>query len=121
MILKKLIFAILCLFSSSVIAGNGPYDGIWHADFVGFFSVHERSGTIIVARLSEGGGLWEAYIGQRNGAAFRLETIQSPVAHAVIDVTMTSDTTFTAVQESCRPTSSCLLPDGAVFNGTKVW
>jgi hypothetical protein len=119
--MKKIIFAVSCLFSSLAIAAGGPYDGIWYSEMAGYISVHENNGTIVVIRLSEDMSLWDAHIGPRNGATFRVETIMTQSAHSVINVTMTSDTTFSAIQESCYPRIWCLMPDGAGFSGTKVW
>ncbi len=119
--MKKIIFVLSFLFSFSVMATDGPYDGIWHSEVAGYFSVQENNGTIVVIHLSANMGLWEAHMGQRSGTTFRVETIMTPGAHSVINVTMTSDTTFSAVQESCHPTDLCLMPNGTVFNGTKIW
>lgn len=122
--MKKIVCAVLLFFASSVMADEGKFDGIRYSDVIGYISVHERNGIMIVIRLSESMRLWEAHMGPRNGNTFRIETIKSPGAITVTNITMTSDITFSATQESCRVTDfiySCLLPDGYTFTGTKIW
>ena len=121
--MKKLIYAVLLLVSSSVMA-EGPYDGIWSSD-AGFFSAHENDGTVVVVRLLSDRSEWEALVGQREGDNLRLETISGlSGVSAVINVTFTSDTSFNARQESCHSVeegSFCALPNGVTFSGNKIW
>jgi hypothetical protein len=119
--MKAIALGVLLFFASTAMADEAEYDGIWYSSHIGYVSVHERHGNIIIIRLSDGMGLWEAFIGPRNGQNFRVETIRSPSAHSVLNVIMTTENTFSATQESCQPSFSCLLPDGFTFTGTKVW
>ena len=117
---KKVIVAMMFFVSSLAIAA-GPYDGIWFAQGVGYFSVHENNGTMVLVRMADDSyRWWEASVGTRNGNQIRFETLISDVV-GVTNVTMTSDTTFSATQESCSPASECLFPDGATFTGIKVF
>lgn len=117
--MKKVMVTMLFILSSPVMAG-GPYDGVWNTQALGFISLHENNGQVIAIRLEKDLGFWEAGMGPRNGTAIRLESIVSNVTSAY-NVTMTSDTTFTAVLESCTPVSECLLPDGYTFTGIKIF
>ncbi|MCK5354417.1 MAG: hypothetical protein KAJ63_04815 [Methyloprofundus sp.] len=119
--MKKILFGALILICSTVQA-EGVYDGIWQSEGIGYFSVHEKQGTIIVARLSGEGQLWEAYSGTISGNTSTIKTLVSDV-EAVLNVTWTSETTFSATQVSCVElmSGSCFLPDGFTFTGHKIW
>lgn len=129
--MKKIICTLLLLISSSAIAG-GPYDGIWESEGdLGFFSLHERNGKVIITRMdninyNNGRDFkWEAYYGRREGNRIHLDTIPLDFVfvRSFITVTMTSDSTFEAVMDSCTSASGyyCLVPDGYSFSGRKVW
>jgi len=119
--MKKILFGVLVLICSAVEA-EGVYDGIWQSEGIGYFSVHEKEGIIIAIRLENNTAGWEAFSGKLSGNTTRIETLISDV-HAVLNVTFTSETTFSAIQESCVAPlgGTCLLPDGFTFNGNKVW
>ncbi len=116
----KIAIAAVMFFISLPAISAGPYDGIWNAQNLGYISVHENNGQIIIIRLQKDLGYWEALMGPRNGNTIRLESIVSSV-NVVLNVTMTSDTTFTATQESCTPDTTCILPDGFSFTGLKIF
>jgi len=116
--MKKYILAMLLL-NSSLVMADGPYDGIWSSQ-AGYFALHENAGTIIAVRLLSDQSTWEAFIAPRDGNSFTLESLISDVS-IVIDITMTSDTTFSAIQVSCAPTYLCDFPSGTRFSGNKVW
>lgn len=105
----------------------GPYDGIWAVSYfglpVGYYSAHERDGTLIAVQLPDGNASWEAYWGPRNGNTVNMSTLVSGV-NAQLTVTFTSDITFNATQISCVPVVAgwhCLYPNGATVQGYKVW
>lgn len=115
---KIVIIALLAISMPAMSAGK--YDGIWDSKELGYISLHENNGQIIVVRLEKDLGFWEASSGTLIGNTVRLNTIVSDVT-SVIDVTLTSDTTYTATQVSCRPISNCQLPDGYTFTGSKIF
>lgn len=127
--MKKFVVLLAMVFGAMPASAQaaGPYDGIWAATYqgspIGYFSAHESTGTLVVALLPAERSYWEAFIGQRNDNAASLTTIVGD-ASAAISVTFTSATTFTATQISCVPKQSgarCLFPDGAVFQGNKIF
>ena len=119
--MKKILFVVLILICSTVQA-EGVYDGIWQSEGIGYFSVHEKEGTIIAIRLEDNTVGWEAFSGELSGNTTRIKTLIGDI-QAVLNVTFTPETTFSATQESCVPPlgDTCLLPDGFTFNGNKVW
>ena len=60
-------------------------------------------------------------MGVRTNNTMRVTTIENSSAVGIVDVVMTSDTSFTATQVSCLPESNCNLPDGFIVQGLKVW
>lgn len=104
----------------------GPYDGIWAMTYTGvafgYFTVQENNGTIVAVFLPGDFSAWEAVVGPRNGNTVDVSTIVSGVSVRITG-TFTSLTTFTGTQVSCVPSAAwnCTLPNGANFQGTKIW
>ncbi len=125
------IAVILFLIASCVANAAGPYDGIWSLDEaseLGYFVASENNGKIIIAGLSspdsDGVREWGAVWGDRVNNKVRLTRLIDDNIDLVIDVTFTSDTTFTFKQISCTPLKvdyECRLPNGAMLNGSKIW
>lgn len=115
-------FAFVLLFAGASHAA-GPYDGIWHSEDYGYLTVHENNGDVVIAQLDTDTEGWSALTGQRSENMLHVETAIGRVK-SVIDVVITSETTFSATQVSCEPIlagSSCGTPNGHIFSGTKVW
>ncbi len=121
--MKNIIYIAWVLFCSPVMSSESEgVTGIWDTQ-VGYFSVHENNGIVVAIRLDDDRSSWDALSGERNGDTIRLETLISGV-NVVVNVTLKSENTFTAVQESCAPAekdSICLLPNGVAFEGNKIW
>ncbi len=119
----KIIWLIVLLSVCSVTNAEGGYDGIWDAGPVGYLSIHEKNGTLIVIRLSDN-YYWEAYSGELNkNQSFLMQTLVAEV-QVVFNATFTSANHFSATLQSCRPLSPsvrCLFPDGFSFQGIRVW
>ncbi len=105
----------------------GPYDGIWVISYfglpAGYYSLHEKDGTLIAVSLPDNNSSWSAYMGPRNGNTVNMSTLVSGV-NGQATVTFTSDSTLNATQVFCVPRLPgwyCLLPNGATVQGTKVW
>ena len=120
----KMIFAIFLLTVSSSVFAGGQYDGIWYSKDTGYYSIHENNGTVIIVGLSHLNKNWGTSEGARNGNTILAKSVEgSGVVRGVTSIIMTSDTTFTAVQESCERIYQeyyCLHPDGYTFYGQKV-
>ena len=117
--MKFFIFGLLTLICSNVNA-EWEHDGIWYSENIGYFSIKENDGNAVVIRLDEKRTEWEAFLGKISGNTLKIETIASDT-QAIINVTFTSEDSFSATQESCSPLVDCSLPDGFSFQGKKVW
>lgn len=124
--LKKLLLTLVLL-GSSYTYGAGPYDGIWETTPYGYTIISERDGILIAVNIynEEYGGDWEAFQGQRIGNSTRASALVAK-GNLILDLTMTSDTTFTLTQVDCIPKDSndtyCTVPNGTIIMlGNKVW
>ncbi len=120
----KMIYIILTLTVSTSVFADGHYDGIWYSKNTGYYSIHENNGTVIIVSLSAYDKIRVTSQGIRKGKTIRAESVEgSSVVRDVTKIIMTSDTTFTAVQESCERIYQeyyCLHPDGYIFYGQKI-
>jgi len=70
----------------------GPYDGIWVVTYfglpAGYYSAHEKDGTLIAVGLPDDSSSWEALMGPRNGNAVDMSTLVGGV-NAQVTVTFT--------------------------------
>ena len=120
----KILLAILTLTISTPVFADGPYDGIWFSSDMGYYSVYENNGTVFIVNLSPHNKMKETIQGTRNGNTIQAQSIEgASLVKGVTKITMTSNTTFTAIQESCERIYHehyCLHPDGFTFYGQKI-
>ncbi|SEQ22493.1 hypothetical protein SAMN05421510_102925 [Nitrosomonas ureae] len=106
---------------------SGPYDGIWETSPYGYAIISERDGILIAVNIYHEayGGDWEAFQGERIGNSTRASALVAK-GNLILDLTMTSDTTFTLTQVDCIPKdvndTYCVVPNGTILMlGNKVW
>ena len=120
----KTVIIILAFIVSNSVFADGQYDGIWYSNDMGYFSVHENKGTVVIVSLSPHNNMAGTIQGTRNGNTIRAKSIESAdLVKEVTKIIMTSDTTFTAIQESCERIYHehyCMHPDGFTFYGHKI-
>lgn len=94
--MKKLILTLITYCFVFPAYATGPYDGIWQSpDHDLYMTIHEKDGVLILVALSQSGQtyLWNASSGVRTDNKAELKTVVGNI-EAVVDLTMTSDTTF---------------------------
>jgi hypothetical protein len=117
--------ALVFALSASHSKAAGPFDGIWAVAFqgsqIGYLTLQENSG-VLVAVLLETDLTWNAFSGPRSGSHFAVSSLAGAGSiSGQYSGTFTSGTTFQATQLSCVPAFACLLPNGAVVTGNKIW
>ena len=123
--LQKLITGLLfSLILTTNANAAGVYDGIWQMyygnSFIGYNSIHQNGDQLIAIPLYTNNLSWEAVIGTLDSNAVTVNSIISDASYT-IRVIFDSANSFTATQVACSPTYNCLLPNGAVLTGTKIW
>ncbi len=126
-ILRGLVFGMCAMFCGSAFS-SGPYDGIYEATIndqpVGFASVHENNGQLIVAIL-QGNHYWGGMIGQRQDNLANLVSIQGYYGvHLEFNVNFPDQGHFAATLTTCYPVvagDSCLYSPGAIMSGTRIF
>jgi len=121
----KLALSFLCLSALTTnVHAEGIYDGIYAIPNVGYVYIREQQGQV-VAVLNQTVGdayFWVAGQGALNGASARITSVLGNT-RGEMDFVFTSLSTFKATQISCTAQAGrqCLVPNGTVFTGTKVW
>ncbi len=107
---------------------EGQYDGIYSlTPDIGYVTIKEQNGTLVVIlNQTVPEPIWNAMMGTLNGSSTRLSSILSDSLDSVnvtIDVQFTSSNSFQAMQVSCLPSYDydCLLPNGSLVTGQKIW
>ncbi|MBY0483461.1 hypothetical protein [Nitrosomonas sp.] len=122
--LNKALIAISLLLSSMQSFAAGPYDGIWIVDPIGYATINENDGVMIVVVVyhEDYGDIWRAYQGVRTDNKARITNITGE-GKLVHDIEIKTDMIAEITQVSCIPPPGyeCLLPNGYKLTATKVW
>ena len=124
--MKKLVMVVLLLVSFPI-AAAGVYAGIWAAQYknvdIGYLSIHENNGQMVLIVLQEEQLTWGASSGTRNGNRASLKTVVGNL-QASTDTVFTSPVTLEITQTSCfsiKPGVICTLQNGEMITATKIF
>ena len=108
-------------------AAAGIYDGIWKAQYqnidIGYISIHENNGQIVLIFNQEDNLSWGASVGTLIDDRATVESVIGTVKGS-LDVVFTSSSTLESTQTSCSsvtPGVACALSNGAVITATKIF
>lgn len=121
--IKKILLAMVLTLTSPMAIASGPYDGIWHTEGLGYFTLNENNKTVVLVSLPTDETPWEAATGIRDGDTIQMESIVSQV-YTVFEIIFLSDTVFKVRIESCEPITpdyDCVVSEGLIFHSKKVF
>ena len=125
--MKKTILALVFFLAlAGQASAAGIYDGIWAMYYGGSFVLYEsihQNGDQIIAIALDPDLTWDAVSGILSGNTVSFSTLVGGV-QSNGNVVFTSPSTMTVTQTSCYPVWQgyhCLLPNGAVVTGQKIF
>ena len=126
--MKKILAIILglLLMTAPGAKAAGTFDGIWtitaSGALLGFASIHENNGTLLIALL-DNSLEWEAVYGPITGNQAQLQTIVISDVAVSFALTFTSQTRYTATLTACQPISpdSTCDPIGTTLTGERIF